>query len=309
MFKCTRHYILVCFVLTSIITKAQTDLDAIMMNKKNLCIGPMYGYSSWKNYWEGTFKRDNENLGKVSTQMFSVMGIYGITKNLNVIANLPYIKTKASEGTLHGLDGLQDLSLWIKWMPYSKDISKNGTLSLFALGGISFPASNYTPDFLPMSIGLHSTNLSARVIADYLLNEFFITASGTYTYRNNIKIDRNSYYTTEMHLTDEVEMPDVASFNFRTGYRSGHFIAEAFISNMTTLGGFDIRKNDMPFPSNKMNSTAAGAGFKYEFKKIRHLSLAGDASYVVAGRNVGQATSFSGGVFYLFDFSKKDKRN
>jgi hypothetical protein len=302
------HILFVFLVVHPFIAKSQTDLDAIMMNRKNLCIGPMYGYSSWKNYWEGTFKRDNENLGKVSTQMFSVMGTYGITKKLNVIVNLPYIKTKASEGTLHGLDGLQDLSLWIKWKPYSKDLGK-GTFSLFALGGASFPASNYTPDFLPLSIGLHSTNLSARVIADYLLNKFFVTASGTYTYRNNIKIDRNSYYTTEMHLTNEVEMPDVASFNFRTGYRSGHFIAEAFASNMTTLGGFDIRKNDMPFPSNKMNSTAVGAGFKYEFKRIHHLSLMGDASYIVAGRNVGEATSFSGGLFYLFNFSKKDKKN
>ena len=95
---------------------------------------------------------------------------------------------------------------------------------------------------------------------------------------------------------------------FRTGYSNGHLIAEAFVSNMTTLGGFDIRKNDMPFPSNKMNSTAAGAGFKYEFKKIRHLSLVGDASYVVAGRNVGQALSLSGGIFYSIQLFKKRQK-
>src|SRR6476659_6498560 len=136
--KHIKNYILIFFVLASLITKAQTDLDAIMMNKKNLCIGPMYGYSSWKNYWEGTFKRDNENLGKVSTQMFSVMGTYGITKKLNVIVNLPYIKTKASAGTLHGMDGMQDISLWIKWKAYSTDLGK-GKFSLFGLGGGSFP--------------------------------------------------------------------------------------------------------------------------------------------------------------------------
>ena len=299
---------LVFSILYPFMAKSQTDLDAIMMYKKNLCIGPMYGYNSWKNYWEGTFKRDNENLGRVSTQMFGIMGIYGIRSDLNIIVNLPYIKTKASEGTLHGMDGVQDLSLWIKWMPFSKDLGK-GTLSLFALGGVSFPVSDYTPDFLPMSIGLHSTNISGRIIADYLLNKFFVTASGTYSYRNNIKIDRDAYYTTEMHLTNEVKMPNLASFNFRTGYRSDHLIAEAFASNMTTLGGFDIRKNDMPFPSNKMNATTIGVGFKYTFKKFDQLSVIGDASYVVAGRNVGQATSFSGGVFYAFGFSKKEKKN
>ena len=72
--KHAKLYILIFFVLLSLITKAQTDLDAIMMNKKNLCIGPMYGYSSWKNYWEGTFKRDNQNLGKVSTQYVQCYG-------------------------------------------------------------------------------------------------------------------------------------------------------------------------------------------------------------------------------------------
>ena len=28
---------------------AQTDIDAIMMEKNAFCVGPMYSYSSWKN--------------------------------------------------------------------------------------------------------------------------------------------------------------------------------------------------------------------------------------------------------------------
>lgn len=48
---------------------AQTDIDAIMMEKNAFCVGPMYSYSSWKNYWEGTLKRDNLNNGTISTQM------------------------------------------------------------------------------------------------------------------------------------------------------------------------------------------------------------------------------------------------
>ena len=99
---------------------AQTDIDAIMMEKNAFCVGPMYSYSSWKNYWEGTLKRNNQNLGTVSTQMFSVMGIYGISRKLNVLFSVPYVKTKASAGTLHGDKGFQDLSLFVKWMPLKK---------------------------------------------------------------------------------------------------------------------------------------------------------------------------------------------
>jgi hypothetical protein len=99
------------------VASAQTDIDAIMMEKNAFCVGPMYSYSSWKNYWEGTLKRDNQNLGKVSTQMYGLMGNYGVTRKINVLFSAPYVKTKASAGTLHGMKGIQDLSLFVKWRP------------------------------------------------------------------------------------------------------------------------------------------------------------------------------------------------
>ena len=308
LFKNIIYTVCLLFAFAPATVKAQTDQDAIMMIKNNFCVGPVYNYSSWKNYWEGTLKRDNQNLGTVSTQSFSLMGNYGITSKLNVLFNMPYVKTKATDGTLHGLKGFQDLSLWLKWLPYEKDWG-NSSFSVYGVGGLSFPTTNYVADFLPLSIGLHSTNLSARIIADYQVGNLFVTGSGTYTYRTNIKIDRTAYYTTEMHLTNKVEMPDVAMFNLRAGYRSHFLIAEAVLTNQTTLGGFDIRRNDMPFPSNKMNMTSAGVGFKYTVHKIPALSIIGGGSYVVAGRNVGQSTSVYGGIFYVFNFSHKEKAN
>jgi len=285
---------------------AQTDEDAIMMAKKNFCVGGMYNYGSWDKYWEGTFKRNNQNIGTVSNQMIGFMGTYGVTEKLNLLVNLPYVTTHATGGTLHGQKGLQDLSLWVKWLPLEKDLG-NGTISVYTLGGLSFPTTNYIADFLPLSIGLHSTNLTGRLMVDYQLNRFFATASGSYIYRNNIKIDRTAYYTTEQHNTNEVQMPDVAMEQFRTGYRSTYLIAEAIVTNTTTLGGFDIRKNDMPFPSNKMNATNVGVNVKYTFKSVQGLSLIGGGGYTVAGRNVGQTKMFNAGVFYILDFSHNKK--
>jgi len=297
--------LLLC-ALSPAAVKAQTDQDAIMMMKNNFCVGPVYNYGSWKNYWEGTLKRENLNLGKVSTQTYSVMGNYGITSKLNVLFNMPYVKTNATAGTLHGLKGFQDLSLWLKWMPYEKDWG-NSTFSIYGVGGVSFPTTNYVADFLPLSIGLHSTNFSGRIIADYQVGDFFVTGSGTYTYRTNIKIDRTSYYTDQMHQTNKVDMPDVAVYNLRAGYRTHFLIAEAVVTRQTTLGGFDIRRNDMPFPSNRMNMTAVGAGFKYTVKSLPALSIIGGGNHVVAGRNVGQSTSFYGGIFYVLNFSHAKK--
>src|SRR4029078_13547682 len=115
---------------------AQTDMDAIMMNKKQFCQGLTYDYSPWDHYWEGTFKRDNKNLGTVSSQMLMYMPNYGITNNPNVMASVPYVWTKASQGTLHEVNGIQDLSIHVKWRPLVKSFGKN-QFSLFAIGGFS----------------------------------------------------------------------------------------------------------------------------------------------------------------------------
>ena len=296
--------ILIAF--TSLACLSQTDIDGIMMEKNAFCIGPMFGYSSWKNYWEGTLKRENLNLGDVSTQMYSVMGNYGITNKLNVLFGLPYVKTKASAGQLNGQEGVQDLSLWVKWKAFSKKIA-SGRLSLIAIGGYSFPISDYTADFLPMSIGLESKNLSLRGMADYQRGSWFGTVSGTYVVRSNITLDRNSYYTTEMHYTNEVDMPDVASFNIRAGYRDKGLIAEAVFDYWNTLGGFDITRNNMPFASNEMDMSRIGFNFKYDMPFHPQLSITGNVMTTISGRNVGQATGYNAGLFYVIDFTKKKK--
>ena len=299
--------ILICIIMgIPVVSLAQTDIDAIMMEKNGLCIGPMYGYSSWKKYWEGDLKRENLNLGTVSNQMIGLMGNYGVSKRLNVLFGAPYVITKASAGTLHGMKGVQDLSLFVKYAVAKQKLG-DAIFTVFTIGGISTPLTNYVADFLPLSIGLHSTNIQLRLMGDYQLGNFFVTGSGTYVYRSDIKIDRTSYYTTESHLTNKVDMPNVASFNFRAGLRSYHLIAEAVFNRMVTLGGFDITRNNMPFPSNKMNATTAGVNIKYTPSFAPRLSLIGDGSYVIAGRNVGQSLSIGGAIFYVMDLGRKSK--
>jgi hypothetical protein len=297
---------LVLGIILSDSLSAQTDIDGLMMEKNALCIGPMAGYSSWKNYWEGTLKRENLNLGTVSATTYNIMGNYGITNKLNVMFGLPYVKTKASAGQLNGMKGLQDLSLWLKWKAYNKKIG-GGRLSVFAIGGYSLPASNYTADFLPMSIGLESKNLSLRAMADYQRDKWFATISGTYIRRSNVEIDRTAYYTTEMHYSNEVEMPDAASFNVRIGYRNKGMVLELFGDNRITLGGFDITRNNVPFVSNKMNAAVIGFNFKYPMPFKPNISLTGNAFTTLTGRNTGQSTGFNTGVFYVLDLSKKEK--
>jgi hypothetical protein len=308
--KTSIHRIVCLLIITMaacIPSKAQTEIDGIMMAKNNYCSGIMYNYSSWDQYWEGTLKRNNLNLGTVSTSMIAYMGNYGVSDKLNVLFGLPYIKTKASAGTLHGMQGLQDLSLWVKWMPYEKEFGKS-TLSFYAIGGVSVPVSDYTPDLLPLSIGLRSKTISLRAMADYQIGKWFATASATYVVRDKVTLDRESYYTTQLHNTNEVAMPDASTLNIRAGYRTGRLVAEAVWNKWTTLGGFDITRNNMPFVSNRMNASMLGINMKYNLKKIEGLSLIANGNITLSGRNMGQASTLGGGAFYIIDFSSKKKK-
>lgn len=284
---------------------SQTDIDGLMMQKKFFCVGPTAGYSSFKNYWEGTLKRENLNMGRISATNYMLMGNYGITSKLNLLFGIPYITTKASAGQMAPQKGFQDLSLWAKWVAYEKHIAK-GDLKTILIAGYSNPLSNYSPDILPLSIGLHSKNTTFRAMADYQRGNWFGTLSYSYVMRSNVKLDRYTYYTTEMHYSNEVKMPDASEINLRLGFRSEWLIAEAVFDQWTTLGGFDIPRNGTPFVSNKMNATRMGLNLKYE-TPLNGLSVVANGMTTLAGRNVGQSTGFNAGIFYIFDLAAKKK--
>ena len=292
-----------CLILTTTILYSQTEVDGLMMPKKNICLGGIFQNSSWSNYWEGTFKRDNLNFGTVTTNTIAFNANYGITDKINIIAGLPYIQTKASGGTLIGQSGFQDISFTLKYNVLEKKVNKT-TFSLIALAGFSIPTTDYVADYLPLSIGLQSKTTTFRLMGDYQIGKIFATLSAAYVARANIIIDRDAYFTTEYIYSNEVAMPDVYTNNLRMGYRSEELIAELIYDNWLTLGGFDITKNNMPFPSNMMNMSKIGFHGKYTFKKLRGLALLGGYNYVIDGRNVGQSQSFYGGLFYTINFTK-----
>jgi hypothetical protein len=306
----SKNIIICVMLLTPFLGMAQTAEDAIMMSKEQWCNGITYMHSGWKQYWEGTSKRENKNLGTVTTQSLMLMSVYGISDKLNVLVNVPYVWTSASAGTLHGLKGFQDIELDLKYEFYSTKVGK-GKLSLFGVGGFSTPLSHYENDFLPMSIGLGSTNLSGRLTADFQKGIFFVTLSGVYVWRSDVTIDRTSYYTDQIHYTNKVYMPNQLNSNLNIGIRKTDLVAEVVLMDMYTIGGFDIRRNDMPFASNQMNMTSLGAHVKYFLPFVRNLEVVGGADFVIdvpelniAGRNVGQSQTYTAGLYYVLSLKK-----
>jgi len=279
-----------------------------MMPKRDLCTGFMYANDKWTEYWEGSLKRENGNIGTITTQSLMWVGVYGVTDKINVIAMLPYMKTKADQGTLTGMKGIQDLTLAVKYNFFTKDFEKSN-LKTFGALSVSTPLSDYTPDFFPMSLGTATTNISWRATAYYrFLEKLYVNGSGAYTWRGNTTLDRASYYTKDqLFMTNEVQMPNVFDYTVNFGYLKNGLQVDLSYMQQNTLGGSDIRRQDMPFVSNRMNFSKVGLLGLYYIKQLHGLAVRGSVTQTVAGRNVGLSRTYMAGFLYTIHFGVKEQ--
>lgn len=293
-------------VLMAVTAQAQTTTDGLMMPKKYFCTGLIGTYDKWTDYWEGNLKRENGNIGSITTTSVMWFGNYGVTDKLNVIASIPFVSTKASAGTLQGMRGIQDLMVTAKYRLLQKAID-SGKFRVFAVASGGMPLTNYTPDYLPLSIGMASKQATGRLILNYYTRlKLYVNTSVGYTFRGNVELDRPSYYTDgQMYFTNQVDMPNVLDFTASIGYINRGLETKLTYMQQSTLGGGDIRRQDMPFVSNMMNYSKVEALVMYYLPKPKYFALRGSYSYTVAGRNVGQSSTVLAGILYTFHFDKK----
>ncbi len=164
--------------------QAQTIDDGVMMRKGALFAGDLYTHDSWDRYWEGALKRDNGNIGRLTTRTNSWFGNYGISDRLNVIGTVPYVWTRASQGVLHGMQGVQDITLAGKYRLLERGSAKVGLLRAIAVVAAALPLTDYTPDFYPLSIGSASRRASGRFTVNLQSDPgWYVNGSMAYPWR------------------------------------------------------------------------------------------------------------------------------
>ena len=115
--------LLACLVVAPRAARAQTLEDAELLPPRELTATVMYARDAWDQYWEGSLKRSNGNIGTVSTSSVSGTVGYGVNSRLSLFASLPYVSTEASQGVLHGMEGRQDFTLMAKYRVFSPIIA------------------------------------------------------------------------------------------------------------------------------------------------------------------------------------------
>lgn len=298
-------YVCAVFACLAAPVRAQTVDDGLMLARGELLTGTVFTLDRWDQYWEGTLQRTNGNIGEITTRTNAWYANYGLTNRFNVIGSVPYIWTRASQGVLHGTRGLQDVTLAAKFRLFEKASAGHGTLSGFAVAAAGIPLTNYNNELLPLSIGTRSTQMSWRGTLNYQPSaNWFVTGTTAYVWRSQTKLDRPYYYTDdEFVMSDTVDMPNAMDVTVSGGLMSSRLMAAAFVSRQRTLGGGDIRRQDMPFVSNRMNFSKAGVMAMLPMPMHPSLQLQFSVSQVFEGRNVGKSTTLTTGVMYRFNRS------
>ncbi len=286
---------------------AQTTFDGIMMKKREICFAISFDQGNWDQYWEGTNLITNENIGKFTRSTYMPMIAYGITDKLNFLVSTPYVSTKSNGGQLAGVKGFQDVNVALKYEVIKKDFGKH-RVSALTVAQFGTPMSNYLSDYMPYSLGLGTQELTGRIIGQYEFNSvIYLRTSAAYLWRGQTEAERPYYYNNGSYYTTFMDVPNAVNYQATLGgWLLKHSLRlEATYNMLNCVAGDDIRRWNMPQPTNKMEVTQAGFFAQYYFKfiePIKGLSFTASYNQVLNGRNVGKATNAALGMTYQFTF-------
>lgn len=296
-----------CLLFTSLgiinLASAQTSLDALMMPKGEICVAVLYEDAKWDRYWEGSFLRNNANVGTFSRKSILPMLVGGITDKVNVIVSLPYVSTSATGGQMAGVDGIQDFGISLKAQLIERNFEKS-KLMLFSNLSFSTPASNYLSDYLPFSLGFGARELGIRAIGQYELEKgAYLRASASYLHRGTTEAERNFYYQDGAFYTSIMDVPDAIHAQIALGswFLEKRLRIEASLTSLRCSSGDDIRVYNSPQPTNKVDFDRVEGFAQYYFKDIKGLGVIGYYNHLFSGRNMGQFSGYGLGLTYQFN--------
>lgn len=231
-------------------------------------------------------------FNEVDVNSISLFATYGISDRVDVVASLPYISAtgNASQGILDELgfenerDGLQDLSVFVRYNPLSLDLGEN-RLNFMLGGGISTPLGGYAVDEGLQSIiaiGNRATTFNGVAMAQFKTGSgLFLTTQAGYSLRSS-------------------DVPDAVTGEIRAGYAATKFYIDAWYGGQISTEGTNILGEGFTgfFPATDVSFSRAGVTVFAPLPGGFGVSVS--ASRFLDGRNVGQATGISGAVTYSF---------
>jgi hypothetical protein len=276
-----------------VLALAQSPVSGFMNGKGHGAVALSYTAEQYDN----VFLVPNEAQGvpvfnEVNLNSVSLYASYGISDRLDVVLGLPYIQAKGNaNGTVlqelgfeNERSGIQDVSLFLKYNPYSLDAAI-GKLDFILAAGLKTPLGNYKADEGLQSIiaiGNRATSANGLAIAQFRTpSGFFAATQIGYSLRNG-------------------EVPNALVGEIKAGYGNRYFYVDAWYAGQVSDGGVNILGEGFEgfFPATDVTFTRAGLSV---FVPVAGgFGISAGVNKYLTGRNIGEATGFSGALVYSF---------
>lgn len=280
-------------LLAPFLMQAQSPVSAFMSGKGKGAVALSYNSESYDNvFLVPTDSKGVPVFNDVTLNSISLYATYGITDRLEVVASLPYITAtgNASQAVLNELgyenerSGIQDLSLFVKYNPFTAELGDN-TLSFQVAAGLRTPLGSYAVDEGLQSIiaiGNRATSLNGLAIAQFKTGfGLFASTQAGCSLRNG-------------------EVPNALLGEIKLGYAGARFYVDAWYAGQVSDGGVNILGEGFTgfFPATDVSFNRAGINV---FVPIAGgFGISGGVSKYLSGRNIGESTGVSGGLIYSF---------
>jgi len=286
----------VCLFSISFLIQAQTPVSGFYPEKNNLTVAPSYTYKSYDQFYRGSTLTEAApaNMGTISSSIASIYGEYGIIDWLSTTITIPYISITNSEGIADPVlgtdkvDGVQDLSVFLKARAFNKQFANSSKLSIGAATGLTVPLSNYEAAGI-LSIGNRATA---------------IDGCGIVQYSTPINIFAEALFGYSMRENSDFEIPNALVYSLKVGYYNDWIYAHAKLGVQDSTSGYDIASPEFTAnggPAGLPQTEVDYTNLYFDvYTPIYKKSLGISAGYGVNlnGRNYNQESSITFGLVY-----------
>ena len=274
-----KHLLILCTLFLAI--QGYGQLDGWTKGKGNTDIAIGATFEQGTGFYAGTERTTDITRTKVVGTVFAA---HGLTKDLDVILNIPYVNVS-------GTGGLQDLAAWLKWAPIQPQIADNWKMSFVLGAGYSLPMTDYETETIG-AIGQANTAAMGMGLLQFQNTNtgFFFNVSGGYFVKSD-------------------PTPDLIPLQFKIGLAKTKYYAELYFDMGESQGGKDyLGEGDLAAESFKeLGASWLKVGGKwYKPFNDKH-GLAIEGFKVLDGRNYDDSFGLAASLIWKIPARKKSE--
>lgn len=257
------------------------DMNGFVQQAGHGDVALSYTTEHYDHFWFGPTRLKvpgPPSSADVNTDSLSVWVAYGITDDLTLVANLPWIRSDGT--TSFGLkeEDFQDFSVYGKYRFLSLG-SGDIRNDFVAAAGVRTNVTDYENNVSPVNIGDGTTDGLFSVIYQFNWRGLYASQQVSYAVRGADAPNNLAWYT-------------------EAGYTCHRVTFTGWYSVQDSRGGTDIGDPGFTFPSNRKDYQRIGA--KLYGRVSDTLGFFGGYFWTLDGRNVGDASGWSAGLNISF---------